>query len=284
MSSTALRRVPPLGQQHRATRHQRQRDRHEQAGDVRHRRGHVAPVAKRVRHRAVRGASGTVSIARVLTTTPLAPEVVPDVKPTITGASGSIASCVNGVACCASSHDTPAGRLAAHHDPQARARPRPRAAAASSMSTWSWPRNSGGPITASGWTARMIVGQLVLAVDRAPPAPRSRPPPRCRAPRRVPPTSSAAASTTVSPGPMPCAASSPATRPAASASSAQVTSWRVVDHRRRSARTRSRSVRSSRGITIVGVEPGGAVAREQLAGDRRGRELQLHLADATPPR
>ena len=47
-----LRRVPPLGQQHRAPRHQRERHRHEQTGDVRHRRGHVPAVAKRVRHRA----------------------------------------------------------------------------------------------------------------------------------------------------------------------------------------------------------------------------------------
>ena len=48
---------------------------------------------------------GTARNPRVLTTAPFAPEVVPDVKPTIIGAPGSMPVSTCGDACCASSHE-----------------------------------------------------------------------------------------------------------------------------------------------------------------------------------
>ena len=66
---------------------------------------------------------GTVSIERVLTTAPLAPDVVPEVKPTIAGASGSIVRAAAGPALLRVVPGHPAGRVAAHDDPQGRRHP-----------------------------------------------------------------------------------------------------------------------------------------------------------------
>ena len=99
---------------------------------------------------------GTARNPRVLTTAPLAPDVVPEVKPTIIGAPGSIVGL--------DVRAWPAGRRPTTTQPAASPRTTTRsfrstpavAAAASSMSTWSCPRNSGGPITHTGCTTRMI--------------------------------------------------------------------------------------------------------------------------------
>ena len=99
---------------------------------------------------------GTARNPRVLTTAPLAPDVVPEVKPTIIGAPGSIAVSTCGVARWASSHDTQPAASPRTTTPELQVDARRLAAAASSMSTWSCPRNSGGPITHTGCTTRMI--------------------------------------------------------------------------------------------------------------------------------
>ncbi len=72
----------------------------------------------------------------MLTTAPLAPDVVPDVKPTIIGAPGSMVGSTWGVACIASSqvsHPVASPRTTTR---SFRSSPAARAAE-SSMSTWS---------------------------------------------------------------------------------------------------------------------------------------------------
>ena len=98
---------------------------------------------------------GTARNPRVLTTAPFAPDVVPEVKPTIIGAPGIDRGLHvrRGLLDVVPRH--PPGRLAPHDHPELQVDARGRAAA-SSMSTWSWPRNSVGPITHTGRTTRMI--------------------------------------------------------------------------------------------------------------------------------
>ncbi len=108
---------------------------------------------------------GTARNPRVLTTAPLAPDVVPEVKPTIIGAPGSIAVSTCGVARWASSHETPARRLSSHDHAELQVDARGRGGGVEHVDVVV-PPELGRPDHAHRLHHPHDLGELVLAVDR----------------------------------------------------------------------------------------------------------------------